>query len=264
VRAWFPIRRTEMTRYSHLKWLAPVAGLATAIVVALSAATSGATVVCPSGVTPPSPYCTDVPPTATTHNAAGIRGHSAILFGVAGPNVAGGDITQYHFEYGLTTAYGSPTPTGTIVSCPPGITFPSPYCNVPKTQKVSAIISDLAVCTTYHFQLFASNADGNAMGGDKTFTTHFAFPLKDVKAPHKVKAGDEFDVRFILHDVATVKIVIRKKKGGVFKTYDLETLGGGKYTRTITAPTETGKYELQVIATQSCGQQTIQSPLKVR
>ena len=252
-----------MTRYAHLKWLTPVAGLTTAVVMALSAAPSGATIVCPSGITPPNPYCTNVPPTATTDKAAGIRGNTAILFGVAGPNVADGDITEYFFKYGLTTDYGSQTPTGTIGSCPSGITPPSPYCNVPKTQKVSANISKLTACTTYHFQLFASNPDGKAMGGDKTFTTHFAFPLKDVKAPHKVDAGDDFDVHFILHDVASVKIVIRKKKGGVVATHDEGTLGGGKYTRTITAPSQNGKYELQVIATQSCGQQTIQSPLKV-
>jgi hypothetical protein len=253
-----------MTRYSHLKWLAPIAGLMTAATIALSAAPSGATIVCPSGITPPSPYCTDVPPTANTHNAGGVRGHSAILFGVAGPNVAGGDITSYFFEWGTTEAYGNQTPTGTIGSCPAGITPPSPYCNVPKTQKVSAEITNLAICTTYHFQLVASNPDGIAMGGDRTFTTGSSNPLKSASAPHKVEAGDDFDVHFTLHDVANVKIVIRHKNGGVVATHNLGTLGGGKYTRTITAPSQTGKYTLQVIATQSCGQQTIQSPLKVK
>jgi hypothetical protein len=253
-----------MARYSHLRWLAAFAGLMTTAVLALSAAPSGATIVCPSGVTPPSPYCTDVPPTATTHDAGGIRGHSAILFGVAGPNVSGGDITQYFFEWGTTTAYGNQTPPGTIGSCPAGITPPSPYCDVPKTQKVSADITGLAICTTYHFQLVATNPDGTAMGGDRTFTTKSSNPLKSVKAPHKVQAGQDFDVHFILHDVATVKIVIRNKQDQAVVTRNLGTLGGGKYTRTITAPSQPGKYRLQVVATQSCGQQEFSSPLKVR
>lgn len=253
-----------MARYSHLRWLAPVAALTTTAVIALSAAPSGATIVCPSGITPPSPYCTDVPPVANTHNAGGIRGRSAILFGVAGPNVNGGDITQYHFEWGTTPAYGNQTPTGTIGSCPAGIMPPSPYCNVPKTQKVSAEIKNLAICTTYHFQLVASNPDGIAMGGDRTFNSGPSNPLKDVTARHKVKAGHDFDVHFILHDVATVKIVIRNKQGHAVVTRNLGTLGGGKYTRTITAPSQTGKYTLQVVATQSCGQQQFSSPLKVK
>src|SRR5690349_15757778 len=118
-----------MTRYSHLNWLAPIAGLTTAAIIALSAAPSGATIVCPSGPPPPSPYCTDVPPTANRHNAGGIRGRSAILFGVAGPDVPGGAITSYPFEWGTTEAYGNETPTGTIGSCPAGIMPPSPYCN---------------------------------------------------------------------------------------------------------------------------------------
>jgi hypothetical protein len=253
-----------MARYSHIKWLAPVAGLTTALVIALSAAPSGATIVCPSGVTPPSPYCTDVPPVANTHNAGGIRGRSAILFGVAGPNVRGGDITQYFFEWGKTEAYGNQTPPGTIGSCPAGIMPPSPYCNVPKTEKVSAEIKNLAICTTYHFQLVASNPDGIAMGGDRTFFSGSSNPLKSVHAPHRVNAGDDFDVHFILHDVATVKIVIRDHNDRVVSTRNLGSLGGGKYTRTVTAPSQPGRYTVQVVASQPCGQQTFSSPLRVR
>src|SRR5690349_12825478 len=111
-----PIRRTQMTRYSHLRRLAIVGSLILAGVLGLAAVPSGATVVCPSGVTPPSPYCTNVPPTATTLPATKIKGTSAQLNGSAGPNVQGGDITQYFFQYGTDTNYGSQTPTGTIGS----------------------------------------------------------------------------------------------------------------------------------------------------
>jgi hypothetical protein len=252
-----------MTRYSHLRWLAPAGGLVAAGVIALSAVPTGATIVCPQGVKPPSPYCTNVPPTATTGKATNVKATSATLNGVAGPNVTGGDITQYFFRYGKTKSYGSQTRTGTIGSCPSGVTPPSPYCNVPKTQKVSASISKLLPCTTYHFQLFASNPDGSAQGGDKTFTTKFAKPLKKVKAPNKVKAGKKFQVQFTLSADAKVKIVIKKKKGGVVVTNNYGTLRPGKYSKKITAPHKKGNYVLEVSAKQSCGSQTVTSPLKV-
>lgn len=251
-------------RYLHLRWLAPSAGLVAAGVIALSAVPTGATIVCPQGVKPPSPYCTNVPPTATTGKATNVKATSATLNGVAGPDVTGGDITQYFFKYGTTKSYGSQTRTGTIGSCPSGITPPSPYCNVPKTQKVSANVSRLAACRTYHFQLFATNADGSAKGGDKTFTTKFAHPLKKVKAPNKVKAGKKFQVQFTLTDDATVKIVIKKKKGGVVVSNNYGTLRSGNHTKKLSAPRHKGDYVLEVIAKQSCGSQTVTSPLKVR
>ena len=96
-----------------------------------------------------------------------------------------------------------------------------PLLQRPQTQNVSANISKLASCTTYHFQLVATNPDGTANGGDKTFTTKFAHPLKKVKAPNKVKAGHKFQVQFTLSADAKVKIVIKKKKGGAVVTYEL-------------------------------------------
>jgi len=253
-----------MTRYLHLRWLAPAGGLVAAGVIALSAVPTGATIVCPKGVKPPSPYCTNVPPTATTGKATNVKANSATLNGVAGPNVTGGDITQYFFQYGRTKSYGSQTPTGTIGSCPAGIKPPSPYCNVPKTQKVSANVSGLAACTTYHFQLVATNPDGSANGGDQTFTTKFAHPLKKVKAPHKVQARRRFQVQFTLTDDAKVTIAIRRKKGGVVVSHNYGTLRAGKHTKTLTAPGRRGDYVLEVSARQSCGSQTVTSPLKVR
>ena len=89
-----------MTRYSHLRWLAPLGGLVAAGLIALSAAPVSATIVCPTGIKPPSPYCTNVLPTATTGSATNVGAKKATLNGVAGPNVSGGDITQYFFKYG--------------------------------------------------------------------------------------------------------------------------------------------------------------------
>ena len=166
-------------------------------------------------------------PWRTRTTPAGSGAARAILFGVAGPNVRGGDITQYFFEWGKTEAYGNQTPPGTIGSCPAGIMPPSPYCNVPKTQKVSAEIKNLAICTTYHFQLVASNPDGIAMGGDRTFfSATFAHPLKRVTAPHKVKAGARF--RRALHPPRRRHREDRhpqQARPGVVVTRNLGTLG---------------------------------------
>jgi len=108
-----------MARYAHLGWLAGLGGLLVAGVLALSAAPTHATIVCPTGIKPPSPYCTNVPPTATTGTASKVKGKSATLNGVAGPNVTGGDITQYYFEYGKTTGYGSRHHLARLGAAPP-------------------------------------------------------------------------------------------------------------------------------------------------
>jgi hypothetical protein len=252
-----------MTRYSHLRRLAATWGLIVAGVLGLSAVPSGATVVCPSGITPPSPYCTNVPPTATTLPATKIKGTSAQLNGSAGPNVQGGDITQYFFQYGTTTNYGSQTPTGTIGSCPAGITPPSPYCNVPKTQLVSANISNLTPCTNYHFRLVATNPDGTFNGADQSFKTTFSKPLKGVKSPKKVKAGHKFKVQFTLKFDAKVKIFIKKKNGTIVQANNYGLLRAGKHKRTLLAPKKKGDYKVEVFAKLSCGSQSVFKPLKV-
>ena len=253
-----------MTRYSHLRRLASVGGLIAAGVIALSAVPSGATIVCPSGIKPPSSYCTNVPPTATTLPATKIKGTSAQLNGSAGPNVQGGDITSYFFQYGTTMSYGKQTPTGTIGTCPSGITPPSPYCNVPKTQIVTANVSNLIPCTNYHFRVVATNPDGSLNGGDLKFTTTFANPLKNVKSPSKVKAGKKFKVKFTLkYNAKTVKIFIKKKNGTIVQTIIYQSLRAGNYTKTVKAPKKTGDYKVEVFAKLSCGSQSVTNSLKV-
>ena len=99
-----------MTRYSHLTRLLPLGALAAAGVMALSAAPAGATLVCQAGHTPSptSPYCTNVPPTATTNDATNVKPKRATLNGVAGPNVVGGDPTSYFFQCGTNDGLRQP------------------------------------------------------------------------------------------------------------------------------------------------------------
>jgi hypothetical protein len=258
-----------MARYPHLRRPAVVAGLIVAGVIALSAVPAGSTIVCPSGIKPPSPYCTDMPPTATTKPASNVTATSATLNGIVGPGVAGGDPTQYFFEYGTTIPYSNQTPTQTLGSCPAGITPPSPYCTTLATQSVSANISNLTPCTDYNFRVVASNHDNRGQptnGTNQTFTTGFAPPLTHVKSPKKVKARHKFKVKFTLkYDTTDVMIVIEKKNGTVVPggSYDYGPLSAGKYQKTIKAPKKKGNYILQVIAKLSCGTQTVAKKLKV-
>jgi hypothetical protein len=252
-----------MTRYSHVKWLVLLGGVVAASASALLAGPGSATIVCPQGVNPPSPYCTNVLPTATTGDATHVRATTATLRGVAGPDVRGGDITQYFFEYGTTTAYGSQTRPGTIGRCPHGISPPSPYCKVPKKRAVSADVSRLTPCTTYHFQLVATNPDGSAEGGDNTFATSFAPPLTDVFAPDNVRSGDTFNVTFRLrYDTDSVTILIATR-GNIAESATFGTLSAGWHSETITAPSERGNYALVVLARLSCGRQSVAQQLTV-
>jgi FlgD Ig-like domain len=253
-----------MTRLSHLRRLALLGGILAVGASALLAGPGSATVVCPPGVSPGSPYCVNVQPTATTNNATNVKAKSATLNGVAGPNVTGGDPTTYFFKWGKTSSYGNQTPTGTIGSCPAGITPPSPYCTTPKTQAVSAHISNLTPCTIYHFQLFASNPDGSASGGDKAFRTGFDAPIKSVSAPGKVKAGKKFKVKFNLrYKAQSVTILIEKQNGNVVTSNRLSPVSKGKHSVKLTAPKKKGNYKLVVRARLSCGKQTIKKKLKV-
>ena len=69
-----------MTR--DLRRLVSLGTLVVAAVVAFSAIPTGATIVCPQGVKPPSPYCMNVPPTAVTRSATHVGGKSATLNGL--------------------------------------------------------------------------------------------------------------------------------------------------------------------------------------
>jgi sugar lactone lactonase YvrE len=83
---------------------------------------------------------------------------SATLFGKLN---AYGLYTTYHFEYGLSTAYGQRAPAG--AEGPAGSSF---------TPRVFAqAITGLQPGTEYHFRLVATNSVGTTDGADATFTT---------------------------------------------------------------------------------------------
>jgi hypothetical protein len=94
-------------------------------------------------------------PAAITGAASAITGTTATLNGTV---LANKEETTYHFEYGLTTAYGSVTPNAGPIGGNAG-------------KAVSADVSGLAPLTVYHFRLVATNPSGTSTGADAEFTT---------------------------------------------------------------------------------------------
>ncbi len=93
-------------------------------------------------------------PSIVTTAASNIVGSNATLNGTVNPN---GFSTDYHFEWGATTAYGTSTAT---VNAGSGT---SPVA-------VTANISGLIAGTTYHFRLVGENSEGTSNGNDMSFT----------------------------------------------------------------------------------------------
>ena len=92
-------------------------------------------------------------PTVTTLAANPVTTTTATLNSSVNPN---GSSTTIYFQYGLTTSYGSTTPTGNIGT---------------SAGNFGYAISSLTPNTTYHFQVVAYNSGGTSYGGDLTFTT---------------------------------------------------------------------------------------------
>jgi hypothetical protein len=253
-----------MERRERGAGLAASAFGAWAVLLGVLAMPASATVSCP---TPKSSSCQPVLPIAVTTDATGteptsdVESTAAILNGVAGPGVSNGDITQYHFQWGTSKAYGTNTRTGTIGSCPPGVPSGSPYCAVPPAQYVHFAITKLIPCTGYHFRIVASNATGSSAGLDRTFSTEFLNPIKVFQAPKRIRNHTRFRVTVAV--VTTVRITIQLRfRGKTVKTFE-KSARTGELSQPILAPEKIGKYTIKVVASESCGQRTITKKLTV-
>jgi len=92
-------------------------------------------------------------PSAVTTPASALTPVSATLNGTVNPS---GLATNYHFEYGTTSSYGSSTP---VVSAGSGSA----------AVAVNAAISGLITGATYHFRLVATNSDATSNSSELTF-----------------------------------------------------------------------------------------------
>jgi hypothetical protein len=107
-------------------------------------------------------------PTASTGTAKNITPTTATLTGTVDPNH---NATNYHFEYGRTTAYGSRTPDAAADA-------------TKRSQTVSQPVTGLAASTTYHFRIVATTSGFTVLGADKTFRTPAPPPNSVTVAPN--------------------------------------------------------------------------------
>jgi hypothetical protein len=101
-------------------------------------------------------------PSVTTGSGSASSQTTATVNATVNPNDA--TLTDCHFDYGPTTAYGSSAPCTVVPSATGG------------SQAVVGQLSALSASTTYHFRISASSAVAGAPGADATFTT--PAPLK--------------------------------------------------------------------------------------
>lgn len=96
-------------------------------------------------------------PGVITSPATNVSTSGATINGTVNPE---GASTNYHFEYGPTTSYGTnvPVPDGSAGSGTSAV-------------NESATLSNLQPGTVYHYRLVATNSAGTAYGSDQTFTT---------------------------------------------------------------------------------------------
>jgi hypothetical protein len=106
-------------------------------------------------------FYTPGPPRAVTEAATGVKPTEATLNGSVNPNTYA---TNYYFQYGPTTSYGSIVPTG-------GAGVGSGTTPVP----LSNTITGLAPGSPYHYRIVAENYNGEwGYGEDRTFNTPVA------------------------------------------------------------------------------------------
>jgi hypothetical protein len=114
-------------------------------------------------------------PTVTTEGTSAISAAEATLEGKINPEGVSGT-TNYRFEYGLDTNYGTPT-TETDTG------------GGSSDVAAAATISGLQPATTYHYRLFGSNPSGSSAGADATFTTAAAQVTVDQQSPFASTIG---------------------------------------------------------------------------
>ncbi len=129
------------------------------------------------------------PPIAYSGYPEQITASSASLKGTIDPR---GQATDYYFQYGATSAYGSQTP-------------PVAAGNANTESKVTQPIAGLQPYTTYHFRIVASSPAGTATGKDVAFTTKkIPLSLTATVAPNPVVFGSPLRVSGTLSGTGSV------------------------------------------------------------
>jgi hypothetical protein len=118
-------------------------------------------------------------PTVATGSVSSVTYSSAILHGEVN---AKGVATNYVFQYGTTSAYGTQSPL-------------APAGNGTIAIRVSQAIAGLQPGTIYHYRVVAVSSAGTTDGTDQTFTTaKIPLSVQLVGAPNPVVFGSPFFV----------------------------------------------------------------------
>lgn len=118
-------------------------------------------------------------PGVSTGGASSITFSSAILSGSVNPN---GQVTNYVFQYGTTTAYGGQTPLG-------------PAGNGTISIRLTQGVAGLQPGTTYHYRIVAVSSAGTSNGRDRTFkTASIPLSVQIAGVPNPVVFGNPFVV----------------------------------------------------------------------
>ncbi len=121
-------------------------------------------------------FATANPPTVVTDPATGVEQNIATLNATVNPE--GTTLSDCHFEYGLSTSYGTSEPCS-----------PEPEPGVKEPVPVSASLTGLTLATMYHFRIVAANLSGTSEGNDRTFQTLGSRATVTKVSPTKGPAG---------------------------------------------------------------------------
>jgi Fibronectin type III domain len=160
----------------------------------------------------------EVPPSAEA-SATGATFHAGI--------VPGDGSTSYHFEYGDTSAYGQVLPTIGIG----GGTAPNSAASEPAIT-VEQATGRLTPETTYHYRLVTTNAGGEAVSQDGTFTTGTS------THPPSVAPGAQTDAATGVSSTSAV-LTGSIEPNGLPTTYRFEFGPDTNYGTVIAAPEST-------------------------
>ena len=142
------------------------------VVLVLSAGTMALLADSAQAAAPPAPV-------VTTGGVTDVTYSSAILHGYV---YAHGQLTNYYFQYGPTSAYGAQTPL-------------APAGNGTISIRVSQAITGLQPAVVYHYRIIASSPGGTIKGVGRLFTTpKIPLSLEIVGAPNPVVFGNPFFV----------------------------------------------------------------------
>jgi hypothetical protein len=114
-------------------------------------------------------FTTSAAPAVATGDVTSVAPTTATLKASVTPN---GLSTNWWFEYGTSTSYGSKTTTTSAGSGNSALS-------------VSASVKSLKAATTYHYRIVAQNSSGKSYGNDRTFTTVGA-PAAQTGAPQNI------------------------------------------------------------------------------